>query len=235
MITRNKDIDCLLLLKLDNTSLLNFICVFHNKYSDDFWNNFWRNKLIVDFPKRSIGFVNCKNPKNMYQKINKKSEIIDLSIETYPEIYKIVYDLYLNMNKEKHYEDLKNNILSRFQIFRGDTILLSSNDFYKIFYWDGEKIVDNKSDFQFPEFPIEHFFNYIETFCCLSKEKIQEAINNFNGIKTYITDEKGIKYYIFTKMKTNDFSGFLKKYPYIDDCQYIDDGGIIQMKYFFSF
>jgi hypothetical protein len=235
-ITGNKDTDILICLKFDNETLLNMLSVFKCIDCD----TFWRCKLVQDFPKRSIGFLQNKNCKDMYNLINQKSRHIFLSRDEYPEIYEREknFDIY-------SYNDLLIFVTAKIKhlrLFRGDTIFLSSIEFYDAFYWDGEKVIDEFKEFSFPEFSLDHFNCGDFKAISLSKEKINEAIFNFpsksNKNTSYITHSHN-NYIVKVKsskiLTLEEFSNHIFKYPYIVDYEcIIDSHNNIEKIYLFN-
>ena len=209
-----KDVDKMILLKLDIESLRNVCQV--NKYAAEICNdkNFWRNKIAKDFPLRGkfIWYTPYRDlyknsPKQLYEIINRKSKIVSLNKKKYPALAKKFQDDFgglsdkdLRLINEKILPDLK-----KLPLLRGDVIHFEWIGKYRNsgkLMWTGEKAVELYSelddygtvteDFAFPEFPIDHFYESIDhnNLIWISPEKVQEIIKNFDekSQKSFVTD-----------------------------------------------
>jgi hypothetical protein len=226
--------------------------------------NLWRTKLRQDFPKRSQLIPN-KNladlyreaPLKLYEIINQKSKIFEIGKEMVPrtfEQYSDPEDLLEDDETaaEMLTEELK-DFVNKNEVLRGDIFHLKWAGEYRNdgkFIWSGTEVLPlaNEPDdygnvpksFAFPEFSFDHFTKSIDhnNILWLSKEKIEEAIRNFEvsgegkekTSETYITDNY-YKYYFkynpeqvdehltpesFTLTK-NQFIKDIKYHPYVDN------------------
>lgn len=198
-----KDIDLLILQWLEYEDIRSFCQIIQ---FEKYWNNndFWRTKLLIDFPLRSKYLYSRKhidlkmnNPRKLYKIINKRSNLINFK--------QIIYDYYINI--EYDYDDgaefIENDIriLEHFvlnndiEILRGDVITIDLENCDRNegkLIWTGKNFVNLNYDideygslsreFTFPEFPISHFYDSIEHNCIgfLSEQTIKEAINTFD-------------------------------------------------------
>jgi hypothetical protein len=244
METLNKDILYYIAMKLKLKDLFNLSLTCKRMYFD---NYFWRNKIKCDFPRRSnfksleYKELYLKKPKQLYNIINSKSRIITLREEDFPNVIK-----YIGKSIFLPPDEMINNAskeLENLSILRGDVIKLEWLDHYvdafKLF-WDGEKLVLTNFDindygnipkiFTFPEFPIDHFTESMESsfhnsfentiLIWLSDLSICEAIKNFNEEtqKSRINDLYNcyvLAHDLDYHLSTEDFSEFLKEKSYI--------------------
>ena len=170
---------------------------------------FWRNKIIVDYPKQVYPLSLYKEtPKKLYMMLTVNSKIIELDENGIlkNEEYDISDIDALEIMAEKMTKFIGKNIIINGQLLkRGDVLHLSWGNNYRNddkFLWDGEKVVllDYENDdygsvpkeFSFPEFPPEYFSDSIShnNIVRLSDEKVNEVLKNFN-IETqtsFVTD-----------------------------------------------
>ncbi len=171
---------------------------------------FWRNKIIVDYPKQVYPLQFYKEiPKRLYMILTLNSKIIELD-----ENKGLKDDRYDNSDiysfkkmAKRMTKFIGKNIIIYGQLLkRGDVLHLSWGSTYRNddkFLWDGEKVVllDYENDdygsvpkeFSFPEFRPDYFSESIahNNIVRLSDEKVNEVIKNFN-IETqtsFVTDK----------------------------------------------
>ena len=155
---------------------------------------FWRNKIIVDYPKQVYPLNLYKeNPKKLYMILTMNSKIIELDEKDFPELKNTEYDSQDIKFLEMMTKSLKN--YNGKLLKRGDVLHLGWGSDYRNddkFLWDGKKVValDYDDDdygsvpkeFPFPEFRPEYFSESIEhnSIVRLSEEKVNEVLKNFN-------------------------------------------------------
>jgi hypothetical protein len=221
MLTGNKDIDSKILLEIKDLENIKLASDYFKNICES--NDFWRMKLKKDFPLRSkyiwgksYIYLYNNNPEELYKTIKHKKSI------TY----------YFN-NTTKSILELENFIKTNYDnILRGDVIKCECLEKIKNFLWNGEKLIDLDyttydygnipKDFTFPEFPLDYFDKSIKhsKFIWLSENSLKEAIQNFDEekLETIISDNyEAYPMKLNFIVKKNQFEGYMKKHPYIDD------------------
>lgn len=177
---------------------------------------FWRNKIIVDYPKQVYPLRFYKEtPKRLYMILTLNSKIIEL--DENKGLKNEEYDNSdidaLEIMAAKMTKFIGKNIIIYGQLLkRGDVLHLSWGSDYRNddkFLWDGEKVVllDYKNDdygsvpkeFAFPEFRPEYFSESIKhnNIVRLSDEKVNEVVKNFNvETQTSFVTDKYNKYLV---------------------------------------
>lgn len=241
--TGNRDVDKLILSYLSYPDLIQAIQV--NKYISGLCDSyFWRNKLKKDFPLRSK-FINGPNrelePRKLYEKIMRKSRVIEME-SICPEFHLNSEDI---LCKEL-LNEITIEIFDNIDIFRGDILRLGgSNRFGNAgkFIWTGEKIIELDytlddygnipKEFTFPEFSLDHFHDSVShnAIIWLSPDSLDEAVRNFAGDKTTVSDlyhsydvliqiditENNLKQHFFSyPFLETVFDYQIKPYEYID-------------------
>ena len=260
----NRDTLPLLAVELDLPDILNF-CRTSKKVNQFVCNNpsFWRQKINRDFPNRiydNDDFVRDmykNNPKRLYSLFNSPSKIVQFTKEKYPKLFKNIDHEYFG-EFESGSDDLIVDItdliypyIKEREILRGDILHFEWLGSYRNVgkaIWSGDHIIPLDHDlddygnlpkeFQFPEFPLDHFYRSIahNQIIWLSKESVNEAIRNFNEETqlSTISDTKGKKYpvrvYTTRRYSKDDFKDYIEKYPYIIDQ---DADGVYNIGYSF--
>jgi hypothetical protein len=210
-----KDVDKIILLNLDLTSLSNVCRV--NKYAAEICKDksFWRNKIVKDFTLRGkfLWYTEYRNlyknnPKQLYEIINRKSKIVSLSKKNYPALAKKFVEAEDFDMSKKDLQLVNEKILPNLKslpLLRGDVIHFEWTGKYRNdgkLIWTGERAVELYSElddygtvpkeFAFPEFPIDHFYESIDhnNLIWISADKVQEIIKNFDERtqKSFVTD-----------------------------------------------
>jgi len=196
MLTRSKDTDSLVFLKLPYSDILTFVMGFYYKTHLilTIWNDkaFWRNKLEKDFPLSSNYLVypeHIELKKSHPRKLMKPSQRIEYSVVNEFPTYYDEQD-WIDQYEEKFISEVQN-----YPILRGDRVHVKELGDYGnsgIFIWDGEKLLHldiayngygaYPKEISFPEFDPEHFSRTIphNSILFLSPEKVEEAIQNFD-------------------------------------------------------
>ncbi len=189
---------------------------------------FWRNKIIVDYPKQVYPLHLYKEmPKRLYMMLTVNSKIIELDenkVLKNEEYDNSDIDSFKVMAANMTKFIGKNTIINGQLLKRGDVLHLSWGNTYRNddkFLWDGEKVVllDYENDdygsvpkeFSFPEFRPEYFSESIahNNIVRLSDEKVNEVIKNFNvETQTSFVTDRYNKYLV--KINTDIFHATIK-------------------------
>src|SRR5579883_2666480 len=149
--TKNKDVDKQILLLLSYRDLLQ-VCQ-ASRYTRELCsdNQFWRNKIRKDFPKRgaNIYYTEYRElwdeaPKELYRIINSPSKIIELNDEDNPQLIDITEDE-LDAKDIAIVNEVILSKLDDLPLLRGDVIHLNWLGDYRNMgklIWTGEKLVD---------------------------------------------------------------------------------------------
>ena len=266
-LTKNKDVDRYILSLLSYRDILRVCQV--SKYTQNLCDDssLWRNKIKKDFPRRSKIYYRPyvrlwhENPKELYRIINQPSKIISIEEEEYPELefYTIHHGEYkIGIEIAEIITNVFQLNLHNIPLLRGDIIHLTwLGDFRNEgkLIWTGEKIVELDyniddygsvpSEFQFPEFPLDHFQKSLERYSILwlSSATVQEAIDNYDEKKeaTRLSDLyysyypifaplfslNGENYETFSKEK---FVELIKIHPYLREID-IEDAVFYAIEY----
>ena len=248
--TKVRDLDMKILAELSYKELVNKCSV--NKYVADLCqdNNLWRNKIAKDFPLRGkfVWFADYRDmyqndPRQLYEIINKKSKIVELSGEDFPEMAARIQEDEVSEEDLQWMTDQIIPHLSDLPLLRGDVFHLEWQEEYRNsgkFIWDGEKVLELDGalddygavpkEFSFPEFPIDHFYESIDhnNLIWIAPNKVQEIIKNFNEEtqKSFVTD--GYETYPVISGATDDeeklisltkeqFAKYVMAYPFFDE------------------
>ncbi len=161
-------------------------------------NDFWRIKVIYDFPTRIPTSIN-KLYKSIYRSLYRKSRIFTLAETPSGTEWGMTED----EKSEEALTDITQGVIQfviprnpNSQLVRGDVIFLGWESGYRNIgklMWNGEKVIELDYDLddygnvpscmQFPEFPPDHFTDSIahnEIFC-LSLDSQKELQNNFDS------------------------------------------------------
>src|SRR5579883_1526137 len=242
--TKNKDVDKQILLLLSYRDLLQ-VCQ-ASRYTRELCsdNQFWRNKIRKDFPKRGANIYYTEylqlwenNARKLYEIINSPSKIIELDESSYPRLSDIDIpdengDIKLDPRDGRRITDAILPHLDKLPLLRGDVIHLGWTGNYLNdgkFIWTGEKVIDLDYDidedgnvpqeFSFPEFPFAHFYHSIahNTILWLSPSTIQEAINNYQEDKKATTiSDSYYSYYPIYASRPRKFINQITEFPLIE-------------------
>lgn len=252
-----KDIDLLILQWLEYEDIRSFCQI---PQFEKYWNNndFWRTKLLIDFPLRSKYLYSRKhidlkmnNPRKLYKIINKRSKLIG---------HEEICDYYVEDDYgegAKFIRKLEQNVLNNdIEILRGDVVIVVENygnpNVGKLI-WSGTNFVNLNYDlhqqglldrkFTFPEFPIAHFCeSIVDCTMLLSEQMIKEAINTFDE-KTQMTtiSDRYNTYKIYPKgdaehddstikiLTKEQFAEFIQLKSYLNPNDQEDDIGIFAL------
>lgn len=252
--TKIRDLDIKILLELSYKDLLSKCGI--NKYVNSLCtdNNLWRNKIAIDFPLRSkfIWYTEYRNlfnenPRKLYEIINEKSKILNLTSNNFPELAKEIFEEdQLGELSEDDLDFITNQIipkLSELPLLRGDVIHLDWLGDYRNdgkLIWDGEQVVSLyyelddygtvPKSFSFPEFPVNHFYKSIahNNLIWISPHSIDEIVRNFNE-KTQQSFVKDLyqTYPVIAgaideaedlvTLSSEEFEKYVRKFPFFDE------------------
>jgi hypothetical protein len=178
------------------------LCLCNKHFNKIINSDFWRNKILIDYPKQTYFLFLYQNlPKNLYKILNMKSKIVEIDI--------IDIGDYDEDDKEKAKTIAKfitKDFIYKNYLKRGDVLHLPWLNTYRNegkFLWDGNQAIilnylgddygSVPKEFTFPEFSPDYFSESIShnNIVRLTAEKIKEVVDNFdiNTQKSYITDK----------------------------------------------
>jgi len=178
------------------------LCLCNKHFNKIINSDFWRNKILIDYPKQTYFlFLYQNSPKNLYKILNMKSKIVEIDI--------IDIGDYDEDDKEKAKTITKfitKDFIYKNYLKRGDVLHLPWLNTYRNegkFLWDGNQAIilnylgddygSVPKEFTFPEFRPDYFSESIvhNNIVRLTAEKIKEVVDNFdiNTQKSYITDK----------------------------------------------
>ena len=247
--TKVRDLDMKILAELSYKELVSKCSV--NKYVADLCqdNNLWRNKIAKDFPLREfVWFADYRDmyqndPRQLYEIINKRSKIVELTAEDFPEMAERIQEDQVSEEDLQFMTDQIIPHLSDLPLLRGDVIQLEWQGEYRNsgkFIWDGEKVLqlDGHLDtygsvpkeLSFPEFPIDHFYGAIDhnNIIWISPRSIEEIVKNFDEEtqKSFVTDgyetipviagviqDDGELFHL-ARLTKEQFAEYVRKFPF---------------------
>lgn len=193
-----KDVGSKILLNLSYEDMTSLCKIKNNKKIQALCENkdFWRSKIVKDFPLRYSTIQNAfllksfkENPKFLYEFINKPSKLWEIGKEDAPSFYEDFPDLVSILEFESRALEILNEELKdypkTFPVLKGDVLKITGYMAYKNelrYIWDGNKIIPLSYELvegcapqsvSFPEFPFQHFAISLEG-------------DNHNGIITTI-------------------------------------------------
>lgn len=191
-LTGVKDVDLKILLNLSYEDMLALCQITNNNIKQLCENvDFWRSKILKDFPKRYSTIKNQEllnlfktDPKQLYEFINKPSKLWEIKRQDAPILHKKYGNDSESFNDDLDGEDnepvqILNKELAKYvrkyPVLRGDVFVVTKYAGYRNdgkLIWDGERVVSLEFDpdeygnappeLSFPEFPFNHFVKTID-------------------------------------------------------------------------
>ena len=232
----NRDVGGKILLNLSYEDMSALCKIKENRKIQQLCENedFWRSKILKDFPRRNSTIKNPsliekfkQDPKSLYEFINKPSKVWDITSEDAPEVHEYFPDITSLLDHQNRALEILNEELKdysyTFPVLRGDVFKLV--DYYDgqdmKYIWTGDKIISlyynidyegtAPNTFSFPEFPFNHFQYSLPVdrpVICISPETSKELTKNLSDdtypSQTFITDNY-YKYYFSIAFSDNNY------------------------------